>query len=425
MKRGILFIGVILWALCQQEASAKTLEDVLKEKGVITEEDYKEVTKVKPFDYKLGKGFTFTTADEKFQLTLGGRMQFRFTFNDFDTKQDTSQWDAKRIRLIAQGYAYTKDLTYTLEFDPRAYATAANKGLINAWLNYKLINEAQLMVGQFKSPWSRQELISDGSLQFVDRSIAVDAFKPSYEIGAMLNGKIADGLAYYYAGVFNGAGQTSIRSSNDNLFVARAVVNPLGDFLNSEADIEMSPKPLLSIGANYFRNTLNKTTTAVTVPVTQLTGLDVTNANYAASGGWLFKDTAASDAFAIKGDKLDIDSYGADLAFKWMGISLQGEYLLAQAENQRSGRLLRAQGFYAQAGYMVLPKTLEVAFRYSYLDPNRDVAKDLMTEQIGAVSYYFNKHNLKLQADVGNIHTQTATTPTDDMQYRVQAQIIF
>jgi hypothetical protein len=74
---------------------------------------------------------------------------------------------------------------------------------------------------------------------------------------------------------------------------------------------------------------------------------------------------------------------------------------------------------------MIIPKTLEVAFRYSYLDPNRDVAKDLMTEQIGAVSYYFNKHNLKLQGDVGNIHDQANGTYRDNMQYRVQAQIIF
>lgn len=46
-------------------------------------------------------------------------------------------------------------------------------------------------------------------------------------------------------------------------------------------------------------------------------------------------------------------------------------------------------------------------------------------EQIGAISYYFNKHNLKLQGDVANIHTQTSTKPTDDMQYRVQLQLIF
>ena len=425
MKKSVAAtVGLLAFALAGQSAFAKTLEDVLKEKGVITEEDYKEVTKSKPFDYKLGKGFTFTTADEKFQLTLGGRMQFRYTYTDFEVgRSDTSQWDAKRIRLIAQGYAYSKDLTYTLEFDPRAYATTASKGLINAYMNYRLIDEAQIMVGQFKTPWSRQELISDGSLQFVDRSIVVDSFKNSYDIGAMLNGKIAKGLAYYYAGVFNGAGQATIRNNNDNLFVARAVVNPLGDFSNYEADLENSPKPLLSIGANYFRNTVNKTGAT----------LDISNPNYASApsatstslgsnGGWLGRSFNKA-GFAATNDKLDVDSYGADLAFKWMGFSLQGEYLLAQAEAHSNGHLLRAHGFYAQAGYTIIPKTLEVAFRYSYLDPDRDVKNNLQTETIGAVSYYFNKHNLKLQGDVANIHDQNGFK--DDMQYRLQAQIIF
>src|SRR5664279_2949574 len=99
MKLKITVAAILATALFAQGASAKTLEDVLKEKGVITEEDYKEVTKVKPFDYKLGKGFTFTTQDEKFQLSLAGRLQFRYTFMDFDgSKQDTSQWNAQRIR---------------------------------------------------------------------------------------------------------------------------------------------------------------------------------------------------------------------------------------------------------------------------------------------------------------------------------------
>ncbi len=51
----------------------------------------------------------------------------------------------------------------------------------------------------------------------------------------------------------------------------------------------------------------------------------------------------------------------------------------------------------------------------------------MQTEQIGAVSYYFSKHALKLQADVGNIHTQKGSfaASQDDMQYRAQVQIIF
>jgi phosphate-selective porin OprO/OprP len=62
---------------------------VLKGKGVITEEDYEEVTKVKPFYYKLGKGFTFTTNDEKFQLALGGRLQFRYAFTGYEINSST------------------------------------------------------------------------------------------------------------------------------------------------------------------------------------------------------------------------------------------------------------------------------------------------------------------------------------------------
>jgi len=108
MKKRVAAAGLLVFALAGHSAYAKTLEDILKEKGVITEEDYKEVTKSAPFDYTLGKGFTFTTPDEKFQLTLGGRLQFRYTFTDFDannsTKSDISQWNTQRIRMIAQGY---------------------------------------------------------------------------------------------------------------------------------------------------------------------------------------------------------------------------------------------------------------------------------------------------------------------------------
>jgi phosphate-selective porin OprO and OprP len=429
MKRVIVMAGICAGILGSMDAGAKTLEDVLKEKGVITEEDYKEVTKTKPFDYKLGKGFTVTTPDEKFQLTLGGRMQFRYTFLDNDgNRSDTSQWNAQRIRLWAQGYAYYKDLTYNLEFDPRAYASDTTKGLITAFMDYKIVDEAQVRVGQFKDCFGRQEVTSDGALQFVDRSPVADAFKHGYDIGATLYGKVADGLAAYNVGVFGGAGQTRTRSSNDNAFFARVAVNPLGDMAYSEGDLDVSAKPLFSIGANYLRNTLNKTTTTsagivsgVPAPVSTA-ALDSTASNVS---GWIGTTLGAAS------DKIDTDSYGADLAFKWMGVSLQGEYLLGEAEAQVKGDKKRAHGFYAQTGYMIIPKTLEVAFRYSYLDKNRDARNDLITEQIGAVSYYFNKHNLKIQGDVGNIHIQGNQTvggvkvPTDDMQYRLQAQIIF
>lgn len=72
--------------------------------------------------------------------------------------------------------------------------------------------------------------------------------------------------------------------------------------------------------------------------------------------------------------------------------------------------------------------------RYSYLDPNRDVANDHWTEGAGAVSWYINKRNLKLQANYTNVHKQNlisstnkgaTANATDDQQVRFQAQILF
>jgi phosphate-selective porin OprO/OprP len=49
---------------------------------------------------------------------------------------------------------------------------------------------------------------------------------------------------------------------------------------------------------------------------------------------------------------------------------------------------------------MVIPEKLGIAFRYFSLDPARDATNDHFIKTIGAVSYFFNKHNLELQTDV-------------------------
>ncbi len=130
--------------LAGQNAFAKTLEDVLKEKGVITEEDYKTVTKSRPLDYKLGKGFTFTSPDEKFQLSMGARLQARYTFTDLDnnaTTSDSSKWEVRRMKMWMNGYAYTKDLTYLLQVD--FVQGSSSKSWIPAYLNYASLTNSR------------------------------------------------------------------------------------------------------------------------------------------------------------------------------------------------------------------------------------------------------------------------------------------
>ena len=406
MKKKLAAAGILAIVLASQSAFAKTLEDVLKEKGVITEEDYKAVTKSRPLDYKLGKGFTFTSPDEKFQLSMGARLQSRYTFTDNETGQDTSEFRVRRMKLFMSGYAYTKDLTYKLQVN----FADSSKLFEDAWLNYRLVDETQVLFGQEKVQFARQEITSDGAQQFVDRANATDTFKVGRDTGLMLHGKVAKGLVNYNLGIYGGVGQNTLRSTNNNALAARVAFNPLGDMPYSEADLEQSEKPLVSIGANYFMDTLKKT---------GATAFENNNLTFAGSNGWLGKGISTFGA----SEKVDINTFGIDTAFKWMGFSAQGEYFVGQADGQDSNKTLRAHGFYAQAGYFIIPKKLEVATRYSYVDPNRDSANDLRTEISGAVSYYFDKNNLKLQADVTNIHKQPARS--DDMQGRVQAQIVF
>lgn len=400
-------------------AEAKTLEDVLKEKGVITEADYKEVTKSKPIYYKPGKGFTFTAPDEKFQLSLGGRLQVRYTFTDLDnngTTGDSSKWEVRRMKMWLNGYAYSKDLTYLLQVD--FVNGSSSKLLEHAYLNYRLLDEVQLLAGQTKIPFGRQWLNSSGAQQFVDRSTASDAFRPGYDAGVKLHGDIARGFATYEFGLYGGAGQSVVRTSNDNAIAARVTVNPFGKMAYSEGDLDRSAKPKLSVGANYFRDTLKATYT----PATSSTALETNNLTFAGSSGWLGKGLSTFTA----SEKIDVNTFGLDAAFKWLGASAQAEYLVGQADGQDSNATLRAHGFYAQAGYCLIPGTVEVALRYSYVDPNRDKSNDLQSDTQGALSWYINKHNLKLQGDVTNSHKQNGTkTSTDDMIYRLQAQVTF
>ena len=405
VKGKIITAGLLAALAVVGNADAKSLEDILKEKGVITEADYKEVSKVKPIKYKLGSGFTFTSEDEKFSLNVGSRIQARYTFTDKDEANDVSEWKVRRAKFWLKGHAYSKDLTYKVQVN--FVDSGSSKMLEDAFLSYKFIKEAQLLVGQDKVPFARQELTSSGAQQFVDRSNATDTFKPGRDMGAMFHGKAIDGMLEYAAGWYGGGGQSQTRNSNNNAVAVRIAVNPLGEMKYSEADLEYSKKPLVSVGANWYRNAFVKGET--------------NNASF--YGKWLNKGAK----FATN-EQIDVNTAGADLAFKWMGFSAQGEYFWAQGDGDSlANTKQRAHGFYAQAGYFIIPKHLEAAVRYSYVDPDRSVTNNIQTETQGAISYYFNNHNLKLQADVTNIHAQRAlpNNSTDDMQYRLQAQIIF
>ncbi len=437
VKKKLLAAGAVLAAVAfiGQTASAKSLEDVLKEKGVISEADYKEVTKVKPLDYKLGKGFTFTSADEKYQLSVGGQMQIRYTLLDADRTDtgDKSQFALQRIKLNLNGFAFTQDLTYKIIFNMSGTTFDGNKtqaALEETYFNYRLIDEAQFRLGQDKIQYGRQWITPSGADQFVDVTQVTTAFIPGYDAGLAVLGKVANGLGYYQIGGYGGAGQNTLRGARDNAFAARIAVNPLGDMPYVEADVDYSKKPLASVGSSFYRNTVN--------PADQAN--DTSSLKYLNnSTGWFGVGRTAANltpaqATPRTNESINFNTAEVDAAFKWLGFSAQAEYFWAQADGNTSKNTQIGQGYYIQTGYFIIPTKLEVAGRYSYLDPNRNLSNDHWVETAGAVSWYINKHNLKIQADYTNIHKQgriastgasSTASPTDDKQIRVQAQVLF
>ena len=432
MKKFAVFAALFSGVLSSQGALAKTLEDVLKEKGVITEEDYQEVNKTKPVDYRLGEGFTFTSADSKFRTSLGSSLQLRYTLLDLDDGNNTaskqaqneSKFELRRIKLYLNGYAYSKDLTYKLQLNLANIngGSTKNGGLLEeTWLNYRLFDELQLRFGQDKVQFGRQFITSSTAQQFVDQSVVTNAFAPGYDTGLQLHGKIAGGLLTYNTAVFGGVGQNTFRATSDNAFNARLALNPLGEVKYAEADFTQSEKPALSVGANFYRNTLNK-------GESNNLGFNASKKGWYAIGNPLSDPSRKIDETK---EAVDYNTAGIDGVFKWKGLSVQGEYFIGQADGSTSKNTLRAQGFYAQAGYFVIPKKLELAARYAYLDPNRDIANDLQVEATGGVSWYLSGNNLKLQADYTNVHKQKAISynsgpnATDDRQVRFQAQLLF
>ncbi|MGB9081039.1 MAG: porin [Desulfuromonadaceae bacterium] len=419
----VVATGLIAFMAAGQKAQAKDLEDVLKEKGVITEADLKEVTKKKPYDYKPGKGFVFTSPDDKFQLNLGGQIQVQYGYDHYDdpAKVDVSQFNLRRVKTLMSGYAFSKDLTYTASYNWTMLTSSPNKAIETANIKYRLLDEAQIMVGQEKIQFARQWITSNTAQQFVDGSFVRNAFMLGYDAGINLHGDLMKGIVKYDVGFFGGAGQNTKNKTNENAVNVRLAVNPLGDMKYGEGDLEYSAKPLVSVGTSYYMNTVKKAVTGTGATAT--TAIENSNSNYVTdTNGWL--GTAMKGKyFGTKAEKIQVDSYEVDLAFKWLGASLQGEYFWAQGKGETSNKKAVAKGAYLQAGYFVIPKRLELALRYAWMDPNQFVRKDMISEIQGGVNYFFAGNNLKIQGDIGNKHTYKSQS--DDLTTRVQLQLLF
>lgn len=218
------------------------LIEVLREKGILTGAEATKLTSgappapppamqtaappiEKPPIPQLGydNGFFLRTPDGNFVLNFNGRVASNFLFFEPGTTQsDTQTIDRARLGFDATVY---KHFLMRLEND-----FASSSGLRDAYLAARAIPEFNLQLGQFKVPFSYEELLSKRYIDFVERSAVVNnTVNPSRDIGVMAHGRFAAGLLQYQLALMNGTGQNRSDDNGDKDVIGRLVVTPFAD----------------------------------------------------------------------------------------------------------------------------------------------------------------------------------------------------
>jgi phosphate-selective porin OprO/OprP len=369
----VLNILIAKGTISQQEA------DSIRAAAAIAKQDDKAKTKVFPLG--LSKAFQ-----------LSGYTQVRY--QSYPKANRADGFDIRRARLTLAGNVSTK-WEYGLQVDfvggtlsapagsnttPSTKTTALAPTLLDAYIAYKYADYLKFTAGQFLLPFSAENNISDRNLELADRSQVVNALvsrkgdgsngiidslgnNNGRDLGIQLSGSfIKVGGRYivdYYAGLFNGAGINVADNNESKDFSGRLLIHPF---------------KILTIGGSYYN------------------GYD----RFATTGPNNTKDQLRT-------------RWGAELALNYKAFSLRSEFIRGQDGNDRhlasQPQPAIHQGWYAVAGYFILPSKLQAVVKYDTYSPEvnpkfagLNTESDANTYVIFGVNYFFNS-NVKLQAN--------------------------
>jgi hypothetical protein len=424
-----------------------------------------------------------------------------------------SDFQIPRMRMIFGGYAFDPAITFILEADASTQKGDAYT-IQNAWVNWNATamlpnvgdfwrDAAQVRVGEFQQPFGRWQTKSAWSnqgerdFQVVDRWISTQYFRADRAVGLDMHGVFggvreglddrpgARGFFEWEVAVTNGwqsagsrFGLDTDNSTNFSSATARQldkyptlIVRGLFDVLKgryegedgkdyywfgkNQSDLEHHLTPAVEIGGSFgwerFRSQAglpdNFRTGTFYRPETQRTAASVAqDPNSPGSGAPLPPKEPGSDDY----------HYGLDAAAKWRGFSLttEGYYESVKGLNNAGGRFRNQDqdlwGYYAQAGYFIVPKTVELFGGAGSIFPHRrpqvprnrqvtgqtdgSIPSDAHQFTLGANYFPFHTQNLKLSIDasyltnppIGNATPgYVASSREDAWQMRVQLQFGF
>lgn len=165
-------------------------------------------TEDKPLAGWNGEHAYLQSADGNFttQITGGGQFDFR-GYQAGDHPSNT--FLTRRARLGVEG-KIARYFEYKVNAD---FADTRNTVLRDLFIGIHRIDELQLRFGQFKEPFSQEELLAYYNLDFVERSM-VNNLVPDRSPGLMVFGVVNKGKFEYQVGAFNAKGLLAANNSN-------------------------------------------------------------------------------------------------------------------------------------------------------------------------------------------------------------------
>lgn len=248
-----------------------------------------------------------------------------------------------RIRRSRLGFRgdILKNVHYKLQID-----AVKTRILLDAQVEMNFIPQAQLKIGQFKVPFSLENLTSSSALDTINRSQTVENLCPGRDIGASgrdigitLNGQFS--WFDYSFGIFNGSG-INITDLNDHKDIA--------------ARLAFRPVGFLSIGLSRY------------------------DGRYSSNQG--------APAF-------ERERTGIDIFYVQGALAIKGEYIHGKDEQTKRS------GWYIHGNYDLVSDRFQAIFRYDSFSANLDVRGDRMTVTTVGVNYFFtNKTKIQLNYEV-------------------------
>ncbi len=366
----LLLAGVLMVAsgAFGTEPGVDKLLDLLAEKSLVTTEEAAGLRA----DLAIA-GQEEKEAQKEFAVIGGKPIKFS-GYTQVRYRQDESindTFDIRRARLD-----FKSDVTERFDYRLQADFSGTSAKLLDATIGYKFNPAAKLLLGQLKVPFSQENLISSPKLETINRSQVVEALvargkdvignQNGRDTGAQVGGSFWQKedayLVDYALGVFNGAGINAADGNERKDLAVRLVFKPIS---------------ALSIGGSFYNGRYTKSTT---------------------------------EAAAVR------NRTGFEFTYVAEPLSLKGEYIKGVDSSTSK------DGWYLQAAYSFVPKTLQGVLKYDVYDSDTGKANTESGVSTLGVNYFFNKLvflqvNYELKAESGTKVDNNALSAQFTLQF--------